>query len=140
MRDLKHLLKKNRLRRLPFAIRHNRNTLNVYKKLIEAEPTRRRLRVILPLIAVVLGAYPAVNLLLSVKNAQSSVGSSSLPAPARITPLQELENARSLQLAPGSHPSARFGEGRMQARLPDGGTVVLSNDQNLQERLEKVMR
>ncbi len=142
MRDLKHLLKKNRLRRLPFAVRHNRNTLNVYKKLIEAEPTRRRLRIILPLIALVLGAYPAVNLLLSVKNAQSSVGKSSTPAavPARVTPLQELENARGFQLAADSLPTASFAAGKLQARLSDGGTVILSIDQGLQERVEKVMR
>ncbi|HEX9022599.1 MAG TPA: penicillin-binding transpeptidase domain-containing protein [Geobacteraceae bacterium] len=142
MRDLKHLLKKNRLRRLPLFGRRNKSTLNVYKKLVEAEPARRRLRVILPLIAVVLGAYPAVNLLLSVKNAQSSVGRSSVPAPApaRVAPLQELENARAFQLAADSLPLARFAGGRMQARLSDGGTVVLSIDQNLQERVEKVMR
>src|SRR5512143_2036459 len=108
MRDLKHLLKKNRFHRLQFIVRRNRNTLNVYRKLIEAEPTRRRLRLILPLIAVVLGVYPAVNLLLSVKHAQSSVGRGYMPASAKVTPLQELENARGFQLAADSLPTAHF--------------------------------
>ncbi len=139
MRDLKHLLKR-RTYRFPFFDRRENTALNVYKKLVEAEPTRRRLRVVLPLIAVILGAYPAVNLLISAKNAQSSMGKPLVPTVAKVKPLKELDDAHGFQLAVDSLPAAHFANGRLLAPLSDGGTIVYSIDQELQERVEKVLR
>ena len=135
MRDFKHLSNKKRLFRFPSIERRNMNILNV----IETKPALRRLRVILPLLAVILGAYPAFNLLISARNAQSSVGKTLAPAP-RMKPLQALDNAQGFQLAADSLPAAHFVNGQLLAPLPDGGTIVYAIDQELQERVEKVMR
>lgn len=134
MRDFKHLLEKRRLFRFQSIEQRNTKTPNV----IESKPTRRRLRVILPLVAVVLGVYPAFNLLISARSAQSSVGKAPAPAPG-VKPLQALDNARAFQLAADSLPAAHFANGRLLAPLPDGGTIVYAIDQELQERVEKVM-
>jgi cell division protein FtsI/penicillin-binding protein 2 len=53
---------------------------------------------------------------------------------------QELDNAQGFQFAATSLPSARFINGSLQAPLPDGGTVVYAIDQELQQRVEKVLR
>jgi penicillin-binding protein A len=107
--------------------------------MIESKPDRRRLRIILPLIAIVLGAYPAFNLLISARNAQSSVAK--IPALAsKVKPLQTLDNAQGFQLAVDFLQAAHFDKGHLLAPLPDGGTIVYAIDQDLQERVEKVMR
>lgn len=135
MRDFKHLSTRKRFFRLPSIERRNIKILNV----IESKPARRRLRVILPLLAVVLGAYPAFNLLISARNAQSSVGKTLSSAP-KVKPLQALDNLQGFQLAADSLPASHFANGRLLAPLPDGGTIVYAIDQELQERVEKVMR
>jgi cell division protein FtsI/penicillin-binding protein 2 len=135
MRDFKHLLEKRRFFRFQSIERRNIRILNV----IESKPDRRRLRIILPLLAIVLGAYPAFNLLISARNAQSSVGKNLAPAP-KVNPLQALDNARGFQLAADSLPAAHFVNGQLLSPLPDGGTIVYAIDQELQERVEKVMR
>ncbi|HTP64771.1 MAG TPA: penicillin-binding transpeptidase domain-containing protein [Geobacteraceae bacterium] len=140
MQDLKHLLKRKRPYRSPFAGLGNRNTLKVNKKLVETEPGRRKLRVLLPLIAVVLGAYPTANLLVSARNAQSSIGASPAPAEPKAKALRTQDNGQGFQMAADLLPAAHFDGGHLSARLADGGTLIYSIDQELQERVEKVLR
>jgi cell division protein FtsI/penicillin-binding protein 2 len=114
--------------------------LNAYKRLIEPKPERRRLRLVLPLLAVILGVYPAFNLLLSTRQALSSVGSSTAPPESGVKPAKELDPGQTFQLAVNSLPAARFDNGRLLAPLQDGGTIVYAIDEQLQERVAKVMR
>ena len=137
MRDFKNISARKRFFRFSSIERRNIDTL---KNLIESRPPNRRLRVILPLLAVILGAYPAFNLLISARNAQSSVGKTIMARAAKINPFQELDNSKSFQYAALSLPAARFLNGRLMAPLPDGGTVVYAIDQELQQRVEKVLR
>jgi len=137
MRDLKNISARKRFFRFSSIERRNIDTL---KNLIESRPRNRRLRVILPLLAVILGAYPAFNLLISARNAQSSVGKTIMARAAKINPFQELDSSKSFQYAALSLPAARFLNGRLMAPLPDGGTVVYAIDQELQQRVEKVLR
>jgi len=128
-----------RKRLLRFSAIDRRN-LDTLKNLIESRPPNRRLRVILPLLAVILGAYPAFNMLISARNAQSSVGKSIMARAPSINPFQEFDSSKSFQYAALSLPAARFINGRLMAPLPDGGTVVYAIDQELQQRVEKVLR
>lgn len=135
MRDFKHLSKRRRFFQLPSIERRNNNIPNV----IESKPARHRLRVILPLLAVVLGAYPAFNLLISARSAHSSVGKTTAPAP-EVKPLQAVDNSQGFQLAADFLQNAHFANGQLLAQMPNGGTIVYAIDQELQERVEKVMR
>lgn len=137
MQDFKNISTKKRLFRFPSRRQGQQPSLNAYKRLIEPKPERRRLRLLLPLLAVILGAYPAFNLLLSARQAISSVSKSGTPA---VKPLRDLDNGQTFQLAVNTLPSARFDNGRLLAPLQDGGTIVYSIDEQLQERVAKVMR
>jgi len=137
MRDFKNISRKKRF--LSFSP-VDRRKLDTLKNLIESRPADRRLRLILLLAALILGAYPTFNMLISARNAQSSVGKSSVPSTPRIRPLRDINNIQSFKHAADSLSSARFVNGSLLAPLPDGGTVVYAVDQELQERVEKVMR
>jgi len=137
MRDFKNLSRKKRFPSLSVVDRRKLDTL---RNLIESRPVDRRLRLILPLVALILGAYPAFNMLISARNAQSSVGKSIMTSAPRIRPLRELDNIQSFKYASDSLPAARFVNGSLLAPLPDGGTVVYAIDQELQERVERVMQ
>lgn len=139
MRDLKHMSRKRKGIPL-FSVFGNkkRQPANTFKSLAISEKKQTRLRLILPLIALLLAAYPVFFLVTSIsgkswrmpsqanKNSQSS-GS------AKLNP------AQSFQLAVSSLPNAAFDGGRLVAPLHDGGTVVYTIDQQVQERVEKVM-
>jgi penicillin-binding protein A len=137
MRDFKNISGKKRLLRFSPVDRRKLDTL---KNLIESRPADRRLRLVLLLAALILGAYPAFNMLISAKSAQSSVAKSAVASAARTRPLRELDNIQSFKHAADSLSAARFVNGTLLAPLPDGGTVVYGVDQELQERVEKVMQ
>jgi penicillin-binding protein A len=140
MRDLKHISTKKRFLRFSQAVSRKNSTLTAHKELIESKPARRRLRLILPFLAIILGAYPVFTLLLSSKNALSSVGNSAPSTAPKVKPYSELDNGQSFQLAADCLSTARFANGSLLAPLQDGGTVIYAIDQELQERVAKVMR
>ena len=137
MRDFKNISRKKRF--LSFSP-VDRRKLDTLKNLIESRPTDRRLRLILPLAALILGIYPAFNMLISARNAQSSVGKGVTTSAPRMRPLRELDKIQSFKYAADSLSTARFVNRSLLAPLPDGGTVVYAVDQELQERVEKVMQ
>jgi cell division protein FtsI/penicillin-binding protein 2 len=137
MRDFKHLSKRRRIFHLSSIERRNVSVQNV----IESKPARRRLRVFLPLLAVVLGMYPAFNLLISARNAQSSVDKTPSAQAPKEKPLQTTsDNPQGFQQAADLLQTAHFANGSLMAPLPDGRIIVYAIDQELQERVEKVMR
>jgi cell division protein FtsI/penicillin-binding protein 2 len=137
MRDFKHISRNKPIFRFSSIEQRNINTL---KNLIESKPSQRHLRVILPIFAVILATYPVINLLVSTRNAQSSVEKTATSRPPKLPLFQQLDNAQGFQFAATSLPSARFINGSLQAPLSDGGTVVYAIDQELQQRVEKVLR
>jgi len=136
MRDFKNLSRKKRFSPISLVDRRKLDTL---RNLIESKPVDRRLRLILPVVALILGAYPAFNMLISARNAQSSVGKTPV-SPPKLKPLQALDISQSFQLAAESLSAAHFANGQLLAPLRDGRTIVYAIDQELQERVEKVMR
>lgn len=145
MQDFKHLTRKKRFSFSDLLNRPKKNTpRNAYKKLIEPEPKKRRLRVILPAVAVAIAAYPVLSLLLAGKPAASSV-SGNLKGEARqegkreVAPLQALDWNQSFQLAAATLPSSHLEGGRLLASLPDGGKVVYAINEEVQQRVLSVM-
>ncbi|KAF0219477.1 MAG: penicillin-binding protein [Geobacteraceae bacterium] len=137
MRDIKHITTKKQ--RFKFLTGRRHSSLNAYKDLIESKPTRSRLRLILPILATVLALYPIFNLLISAKNAISSVNKNASQPAKEIKPYSELDTGQSFQLAAQSLHASRFDGNRLTAPLPDGGTIVYAIDKELQQRVTKVM-
>jgi hypothetical protein len=79
MRDFKNITTKRRFIRLPFMGWKKKSPHNSYKNLIESRPTLKRLRLVLPLLAVLLAAYPVLHLVINARNADSSVNRTDSP-------------------------------------------------------------
>lgn len=137
MQDIKNITE-NSQRGLKGVFRRRKPAVNSFKRIAPEPPTRRRrLKLLLPVIACLLAAYPLFHLLVSAKNAISSVGRTS-HKPVR--PESELDFAGSFRLAYESLPSASLDGNRYQSRRPDGTTVVYAINAELQDRVRQVMQ
>lgn len=133
MRDLKHISGKTGF--LLSFFRKKKAAANTYRNLIEPPKKQRRLRVILPALAMLLAAYPLCSLLFSTRNAVSSVKKQG----DRVKPYSRLESGESFRLAMASLQHAQQSGERLQATIPDGGTLTYSIDPDLQERVLSLM-
>jgi penicillin-binding protein A len=140
MQDLKHISKKKRLLRLNVLKSQEDASLHSHKMLAESRPDRKRLRLLLPLLALILAAYPILNLLVSTKTAISSVDKSVATRPKPVETYKELDTWRSLQLAAELLPTSHFEAERLLAPLPDGGTIVYAINEELQQRVTRLMK
>ncbi len=136
MRDIKNITNKRGSLRQIFSIRRGKSSHNSYRRLVEEKPARSRLRLVLLLLALMLAAYPVVSLFVSARNAVSSVNSAT---PPKVKPYSPLDPYKSFQLAAESLPALYPKDDSFLAPLPDGGTILYSIDQELQERIKKVM-
>src|ERR1700693_6310786 len=136
MRDLKQITSNSkplRTRLFHWRIKPSRN---IYRHLLEGKKAKRRLRFILPIVAILLAAYPVASLLFSAKNAISSVKKA---PPQPVKTFSPLDPFQSFQLASESLSTVQLSGGHFVATLPDGGTILYALDQDLQERVKKVM-
>ncbi len=142
MRDFKHFTAKQGLLGTLFSGRRRANKAKNRRRLIEPKPVRRRLRIILPVLALLLAAYPLATLFISSKSALSSVSKTppAIPQPVKVEPLQELNPGSSFKLAAEALPSAVQSGDSYMSSLPDGGSVLYGIDQDLQERMNKLFR
>ncbi len=136
MRDIKNITTDRKKLRLRFSRLRRKTSLHSYRHLLQGKPVQRRLRLILPIVALLLAAYPIISLFFSTKTAISSVKKST---PQPVKPLGPLDPYQSFQLAADSLPAVKQNGEHFQAPLPDGGTIVYAIDQDLQERVTKVM-
>jgi cell division protein FtsI/penicillin-binding protein 2 len=130
-------------RRKGFWPKRNRKPRNLLRKpvaLRDASPSRvRRLRIILPLIAVLLVVYPVASYLLA--GAKSTIrgidrkNAISASSPAKAS----LEGNGTFALAAGLLDRSREDNEKVVAPLPDGGTVVYALDEDLQERIVRLL-
>jgi len=138
MQDIKHITSKHtgRFKRF-FPEGRKHAPRNAFRRPDPEPPERRRrLKVLLPFLACLIAAYPLFHLLVSAKNAISSVSARSVrPAAVR----GELDFAESFRLADESLPVARVEGERLLAPLQDGTTVVYAINPELQERVKSVM-
>lgn len=86
--------------------------------------------------AILLAAYPVASLLFATKNAISSVKKA---PPQPVKTFSTLDPFQSFQLASEALSNVHLNGGHFTATLPDGGTILYALDQDLQERVKKVM-
>jgi len=132
MQDIKHLTSERPglFKRL-FSKNSGRRT-NLRKRLAEPSGKKRRLRTVLPIIALLLACWPLYNLLIPAVPPLSSVRK----ADARSAPgLSPLDRFQSLQLSTDLLSAARGVGNRVESPLADGGSVIYNLDPELQEKV-----
>jgi len=139
MRDLKNITGKKRWLRFPFSSRRKATSVQAYKRLIESKREKNRLKLVLPILAVLLATYPLANLLISARNAASSVNAVAPAKTVRTEPVKELNEWQSFQVAAEALPMARYSSSRLVSRLNNGGVVIYGINRDVQERVRKVM-
>ena len=132
MRDIKHITKKKSF--FGRKSHHKKLSINAYKRLIEPQQ-KKRLRLVIPFFAAILAAYPLVWVLVSAKNAISSVSKTVTTAAPKPVDRTEL-----FKLAAESLPRSSFDGGRLLASLSDGSTIIYGVDEELQQRVTQVMQ
>jgi penicillin-binding protein A len=138
MQDFKDIDNQTRQRRNARATR-NQDGRNTFKELKETLPRKRRLKIILPVLALILACYPLISLFGSTrpKNAATTVKA---PAPVPVpAPLGQLDNWGAFRVAAQAYPDARDEGGTYSAPLAQGGKVVYAINEAMQHRVEKVM-
>lgn len=138
MQDIKNITENNQHGLKGLIPWRRKPAKNAFKRIAPEPPKRRRrLKVLLPLIACLLAAYPLFHLLLSAKNAISGV---SRTAKQSVRLDSELDFGSSFRLAYEALPSASLDGNRFQSRRPDGTTVVYAINAELQDRVRQVMQ
>ena len=146
MQDFKHL---TTTKRSPFSSlfgSRKSTPQNSFKRLVEPPRRKKRLRVILPALALFVAAYPILSIVLTGKPAASSVREVQHPdrEPASVDTghrsfSEGLDPYQSFQLAAQSLGGARFEGGRLISSLTGGGTLVFAINEELQRRVKEVM-
>lgn len=131
MQDFKDIDKEKRSRRLGRA--KAQEGRNVFRQLEETKPQKKRLRIILPAIALLLASYPIISLF-------GSPRAKSAPAaqkPAAVS-LSKLDQGSAFKLAADAIANAQPLGGKYSAPLPQGGQVIYSIDEEVQRKVEKL--
>jgi cell division protein FtsI/penicillin-binding protein 2 len=138
MQDIKHLTreKESLLRRL-FG-RRRKHGVNIRRRLDEPPAARRRLRVILPVIALLLALWPLYNLLAPLLPSISSTGKADAKAVAP-PKLSSLDTFQSLQLSADMIANARESGNRLESPLAGGGSVTYCLDRELQDKVARYL-
>ncbi|RQW78280.1 MAG: penicillin-binding protein [Geobacter sp.] len=136
MRDIKNIILNRKRKRSPFSHWRKKTSANSYRHLLEKKPAEKRLRFLLPVVALLLASYPVVTSFFPAKTAISSV--KKYP-PQSIKPLGPLDPLQSFQVSIDAFPAARVNGDLLTAPLPDGGAIVYGINQELQERVKRVM-
>jgi cell division protein FtsI/penicillin-binding protein 2 len=141
MQDIKHLTKEKKsfLRRLCDG--RKGSSQNLRRRLAEPPSKKLRLRVILPVIAVMLGSWPLYSLIANSVASLSPAQKTAAKAPVPSVPkLSSLNIFQSLQFSADLVPSARLVGDKMESALPDGGSVTYNLDPMLQEKVSQYLK
>ncbi|HJV33912.1 penicillin-binding transpeptidase domain-containing protein [Geomonas sp.] len=104
----------------------------------ESEPQKtRRLRIILPLVALLLASYPIISIFGSTRSKTSPPAAK--PAAVQPIKLNNLDNWSAFRLAADAYPNISNQNGTFSAPLPQGGKVVYAINEPMQRRVEKLM-
>lgn len=137
MQDLKNLTRKRPLFSFARSTKKNRPLRNSFKSIAETRVKKNRLKVLLPVIALLLASYPLLFLMKSSLTFLSELSKSSGKRPEKAS--EQVDTYKSFRVAAELlKTSASSGNG-LAAMLPDGKKVLLTIDAALQERVRKVM-
>ncbi|HBA88649.1 MAG TPA: penicillin-binding protein [Geobacter sp.] len=134
MQDFKHIDKQKRRRR--FGRAKAEEGRNAFKQIEETKPRKRRLKLVLPVIALLLAAYPIISLFGSPRAKHSIPAAKAAPAAVSLV---NLDNGAAFRLATEAYPRAQAQGGSYSAPLPQGGKVVYAINEELQRKVEKVL-
>lgn len=139
MQDIKHLIKKKEspFRRLLSS--RKGNSQNVRRRLEESPRKKLRLRLLLPVIAVMLGSWPLYSLLANTASSLSSVPKADAKSASPAPKLSVLNIFESLQFSADLVQSARLVGDKMESSLPDGGAVTYNLDPTLQQKVSQYL-
>lgn len=138
MQDIKHLTReRDGLFKRLFSKNSGRRT-NLRKRLAETSGKKRRLRILLPIIAITLALWPLYNLLAPALPSLPSVpradAKTSVQAPPKLSPLDRFQ---SLQLSTDLLLSSKEVGTKIESPLPDGGSVIYNLDPELQDKVSR---
>ncbi len=143
MRDLKHMSRRKGFSFYTICKNKKKQPGNVFKSLKETRKKRDRLRIILPIIATALAAYPLFFLVTSINSGKFSLPSVSRTKTTKTdsakTDSAMLDSGQSFQLAISAMQNARTDGNRLYSPLRGGGAVSYTIDPQIQERVKKVM-
>ena len=94
---------------------------------------KRRLKIVLPILALVLAGYPILSLFKSNSFSPASSSAKTAPSPSG------MDNWSAFRMAADSFPKASDTAGIYSAPLPRGGKVVYAINEAVQHRVEKLM-
>ena len=134
MQDFKDIDKENGRRRGTGKAR-GVDGRNAFKALDETKPDKKRLKVILPLVALLLASYPILSLFGSPSTKAATSVAKTIPAP-----LTDVDNWDAFRLAAEAYPNATVQNGSYSAPLAQGGKVVYAINEEMQHRVEKLMK
>lgn len=139
MQDIKHLLKEKESPFRRLLAGRKGSSHNVRRRLAESPRKKLRLRVILPVIAVMLAAWPLYSLLANTATSLSSeekVAEKTAPATPKLSSLNSFE---SLQCSTDLVQSARLVGDKLESSMPDGGLVTYNLDPVLQQKVAQYL-
>jgi penicillin-binding protein A len=134
MQDFKDIDKQTRSRGGRPSLR-NQRVKNDVNEAEEIRPRQQRLKFLLPVIALLLAGYP----LLSLFDGPRQNPASAKPAAAAVS-LDNVDNWSAFRLAADAFGNMSSHNGTYSAPLPQGGTVVYAINDEVQRKVEKVMR
>ncbi|GFO56239.1 penicillin-binding protein [Geomonas sp. Red276] len=108
---------------------------SLYHKIKESKLQKGRLKVILPLVALLLASYPIISLFGSTKGSASRP----LAKTSATVELKNMDNWGAFKVAADAYPGARADQSGVTAQLPQGGKVVYAINEAMQRRVEKVL-
>jgi cell division protein FtsI/penicillin-binding protein 2 len=129
MQDFKDIDKQKRSRRV------SGSASNTFKELKETKPEKRRLKIILPIVALLLASYPILSLFGSTRQKPAVSSAKSQPSIS----LTDVDNWSAFRLGAEAFPNARAIDGTYSAPLPQGGKVVYAINEAMQHRVEKLL-
>ncbi|HBG05882.1 MAG: penicillin-binding protein [Geobacteraceae bacterium GWC2_58_44] len=133
MQDFKDI--DNKRRRRGAGTAKGQEGRNAFKNLQESRPQKRRLKIILPIVALILASFPILSLFGSPR--PKPAGSIAKTPPV---PLSRVDNWGAFRLAAEAYPNASEQGGTFSAPLAQGGTVVYAINEPMQRRVEKLMK
>lgn len=142
MQDIKHIIKEKEsvLQRMLAHRRRNCCRPNVRRRLAESPRKKLRLRLLLPVIAVMLGLWPLYSLLTTSLPSLSSIQKADAkPSAAPVAKLSTLNIFESLQCSTDLVPFARVVGDKLESSLPDGGSIIYNLDLALQKKVAQYL-
>jgi len=138
MQDIKHLTSERAGLFKRLFSKNSGRRANLRKRLDEPSGKKRRLRRVLPVIALVLACWPLYNLLVPAIPPLASVRKADAGSTTQAVPkFSPLDRFQSLQLSTDLLATARGVGNRIESPLADGGTVTYNLDPELQDKVSR---